>query len=177
MKAEGNQTATSLQSVAWPLECARVSCFLARLQKSAWVSMPNEFRPSSLAATLVVPLPTNGSSTQSPGSVKSLTNHLGRLLGNAALWLLFPHSVARCSTLEGYARSRPTQLRMFFPNPLPTCELKRTTSFFPSDFRRVFAHAPIRTRTASWFILNVRVLLNCRHRSHASRKRLGHLPG
>src|ERR1051325_3601496 len=73
--------------------------------------------------------------------------------------------------------SRPTQLAMFLPNPLPTCELKRTTSFPPSFLRRDFAQSPVGTITASWFILNFFCFVKCRQRSQASRKRLGHLPG
>src|SRR5919202_7102274 len=73
--------------------------------------------------------------------------------------------------------SRPTQLAMFLPNPLPTCELKRTTSFPPSFLSRDFAQSPVGTITASWNILNCFCFVKCRQRSHESRKRLGHLPG
>src|SRR5438309_6225021 len=123
-------------------------------------SMPTEFRFSSRAALHVVPEPTNGSSTQSPSSVKSLMNHSGSALGKAAECPLFPHSVAKCSTLLGYALSRFNQFAMFFPNPLPTLESNRTTSFLPKDFNRVSAHFPIGTITASWFILKFGDLLN-----------------
>ncbi|MNC92345.1 hypothetical protein D3C83_87520 [compost metagenome] len=80
-------------------------------------------------------------------------------------------------TLVGYAMSRFTQFAMFLPKPLLTCESKRTTSLRPSDLSRASAHSPIGTITASWFILNLRLRVKCRHRSQASRKRLGHLPG
>src|ERR1700744_6288375 len=39
-------------------------------ENSSWMSTPTELRPSSCAATQVVPEPTNGSKTQSPESVK-----------------------------------------------------------------------------------------------------------
>lgn len=146
-------------------------------QYSSSASMPTALLPNFCAAISVVPEPTKGSSTVSPGSVKSLMNHSGKLCGKAALWFLLPHSVARCRTLVGYAKGRSSQLAMFLPKPLPTCESKRTTSFLPSDFRRASAQSPIGTMTACWFILNLRALVKCRQRSQASLKRFGHFPG
>src|SRR5829696_4142444 len=139
--------------------------------------MPTEFLPNSIAATQVVPEPTNGSSTQSPSLVKSLMNHAGSSFGYAALCPLLLHSEARCSTFVGYTNSLPTQLETFLPNPLPTLELSRALSVSLRFLRRVLAQSPIGTITASWYMSNFFSLLNWRHRSQASRKRFGHLPG
>ena len=78
-------------------------------QYSFSVSMPTYDLPRRLATIAVVPDPTNGSSTTSPGWVNSLINHSGSASGNVAGCCLLPHSVARCSTLVGYALSRPNQ--------------------------------------------------------------------
>ena len=125
----------------------------------------------------VVPEPVNGSKTQSPGAVKSLMNHSGRAFGNVAEWLLFAHSVAKWRTLDGYAMSRPIQLAIFLPKPLCTLELSRRLSVSLKFLSRAKRQSPIGTITASWNILNLRDLAKCRHRSHESRKRFGHLPG
>ena len=53
----------------------------------------------------------------------------------------------------------------------------RTRSVGLNSRRRVFAQSPTGTMTASWYMSNERVLLNCSNRSQLSRKRLGHLPG
>src|SRR2546421_7313590 len=139
--------------------------------------MPIDCRPSSAAETQVVPLPRNGSSTTSPGCVNNLINHAGSSLGKTALCCLLLDSVAKCKTLLGYASVLPSQLEIFLPKPLPTRELSRCLSVSLSFLSRVFAQSPIGTLTASWYMLKLRVLLNCRSRSQASRKRLGHLPG
>ena len=106
-------------------------------------------RLSFVAAMFVVPLPMNGSSTQSPSSVNSLINHVGSPSGNAALWFLLLHSVARFRTFVGYDMSLPTQFDMFFPNPLSTFELSRRRSVSLRFLRRVFAQSPVGTITAS----------------------------
>ena len=139
--------------------------------------MPITSRPFLIAAKAVVPEPMNGSSTVSPGSVNRSMNHSGSQLGNAALWLRLPHSVAPCSTLVGYTRSRPIQFSTFLPKPLPTLDSSRTRSVSLKLRMRLSYQSPTGTITASWFILNLRSLLNCNSRSQASRKRLGHLPG
>src|ERR1044072_3326489 len=66
---------------------------------------------------------------------------------------------------------------MFLPNPLPTCELNLLLSLSLSFLSLLLAQSPVGIITASWFILNFLCLVKCRHRSQASRKRLGHLPG
>src|SRR5215216_5562200 len=66
---------------------------------------------------------------------------------------------------------------MFLPNPLPTCELNLLLSLSLNFLSLVLAQSPVGTITASWFILNRLFLVKWRHRSQASRKRLGHLPG
>src|SRR5579875_2840333 len=119
----------------------------------------------------------NGSMTISPSTVKSLINHSGREIGKVALWLRLAHSVAMCRTLLGYTQSFPSQLDPFLPKPLITFDSSRLRSValrFPSLF---FAQEPIGTRTASWNILNLLCFVKCRHLSHASRNRFGHLPG
>src|SRR5262249_38637996 len=57
----------------------------ASSQYSGAMSIPTELRLSLFAASQVVPDPIYGSSTQSPGSVKSLMNHSGNAKGKAAL--------------------------------------------------------------------------------------------
>src|SRR5438046_10048967 len=105
--------------------------------------MPTEFLRSSRAASHVVPEPTNGSSTQSTSLVKSLINHAGSAFGKAAECPLLPHSVAKWSTLLGYAFSRFSQLAIFLPNPLPTCESNLMTTFFRRALNRVSAQLPL----------------------------------
>ncbi len=73
--------------------------------------------------------------------------------------------------------SRSIQLDTFFPKPLLTFDSSRVLSVSLNFFNRVFAQSPMGTITSSWYILNFADLLNCKHRSHASLKRLGHLPG
>jgi len=87
------------------------------------MSIPIELRRIRFATTKVVPEPINGSNTVSFCLVKSFINHSGSSSGNAALWFLLLHSVARCKTLVGYALSLFNQFEIFFPNPLPTFEL------------------------------------------------------
>src|SRR6266496_5133051 len=130
--------------------------------------MPIDLRPNAAAAIHVVPLPRNGSNTTLLGSVNNLINQVGSSSGNTALCCLLLDSVARCKTLEGYAIVRPNQLEIFFPKPLPTLELSRLLSVSLNFLSRVFAQSPIGTITASWYILNFRVLLNWSRRSHPS---------
>src|SRR6185312_8250007 len=132
---------TPARASARAASCAPASASRARAAYAGASSTPIALRPSASAAASVVPEPANGSSTVSPGSVNSSMNQRGSACGNAALWPLLPHSVARCSTLVGYARSRPCQLAMFLPNALPTRESWRTTSFAPRVFSRVFAQS------------------------------------
>src|SRR4030042_6926956 len=129
-----------------------------------------------MQARVVVPTPMKGSKTTSPSLVKSLMNQVGKAMGNAALWLRFEHSVAKCRTFVGYARLLPSQFETFFPKPLPTLDTSRSQSVWLNRDNLLFFHLPIGTITSSWIILHFFCLLNCRQRSHDSRQRLVHLP-
>jgi hypothetical protein len=70
----------SLDDVGWvPLHLAR-----AMSAYSGISSKPKYLRRPSIAATAVVPVPTNGSNTSSPGAESSLITRLGNSLGNCA---------------------------------------------------------------------------------------------
>jgi len=113
-------------SVALAMRCRATS------QYSGDMSMPTACLPNPSAATQVVPLPENGSSTDPPGGHRRRTKNCGNARGRAAGCLLFLDSGQRRRTLSGSTILTPMAHVRRMPNPLPFSELSLPASRSPA---------------------------------------------